>query len=515
MNDLSKNVKNVMVVFLLCFIGLISYMAYFQIFEGPEIAIDPGNVRVMAEKNKVLRGTIYDKDMNPLTSTERIDDISQKREYLYGGIFVHPLGYSDLNYGVSGLEATYNQELSSYSVIGNNVRAFIDSVQPKVLIKEMIADKKETGSFNFKENFGEFVNKIGFSNNNSEKIGNSIVTTLDTNLQQLAHSELGSRKGAVVALNPKTGEILAMVSTPTFNPNNLKEEMEIANSGTADETPLINRAINGLYPPGSVFKTVTLASALENIDGVRDRVFEDKGKIIFDDGTELNNFASNVYGNISLKDAYRVSSNVAFGTLALDIGNNTLKSTAEKFGFNSAIKGQGFTAESSRFPTLESYESGNIAQSGIGQSSILVTPMQMALVASTVANDGVMMTPKLTSKIIDKDGNTVKNINNEEKGKIISSKDAETIQEYMKNLVDNNLGRWPAFQGTNAGGKTGTADYNLPDGTPATPHGWFIAAAPIEDPEIAVAVIVENGESGSGIAATIASRIVREAVLGE
>ena len=139
----------------------------------------------------------------------------------------------------------------------------------------------------------------------------------------------------------------------------------------------------------------------------------------------------------------------------------------------------------------------------------------MALVAATVANDGVMMQPKLVNSIVDKDKNIIKTTETKELKQVMSSDIAETIQSYMTYLVDSNLNKWPAFKGTNAGGKTGTADYTLSDGSPATPHSWFIAAAPMDNPEIAVAVIVENGGTGSGKAATVASKVVRQAVLGK
>lgn len=517
MNDLGKSVRHVMTIFLFCFIALISYIAYFQVFKGPNIANDSGNVRLWAKRNEILRGTIYDRNGTELATSERIDETSQQRNYTYGNLFVHPLGYIDQTYGLSGLEETYDNELSSYSTFRNGINDFLDTVHPKDFIRSLKEDKVNTGSFNFKENFNKFIDDINFGmlvGKSDSKEGNGIITTLDTTLQQVAYDALGDNKGAVVAINPKTGEILAMVSKPTFNPNDLEAEMEKANAGSGDETPLINRAIDGIYPPGSVFKTVTLASALENISGVAERQFDDGGKITFEDGTELNNFAYEVHGTIDLRRGFRVSSNVVFGTLAMELGNEKLKNTAESFGFNSVIKGEGFTATASEFPTLKDYEEGNIAQSGIGQGSVLSTPIQMALVAATVANDGVMMKPKLVNSIVDKNGNVVRNISSEKISQVISSDVANTIKDYMKYLVDNNIYRWPAFEGTNAGGKTGTADYNLPDGTEAVPHGWFIAAAPMDDPEIAVAVIVENGESGAGSAAIIASKVVRQAVLG-
>ncbi|WP_352416934.1 peptidoglycan D,D-transpeptidase FtsI family protein [Clostridium tertium] len=488
MNDLAKSIRNVMVIFLFCFIALISYIAYFQVFKGPDIANDSGNKRLWARRNEILRGTIYDKDGNPLTNSIRVDKFNQSREYIYGDLYVHALGYIDERFGITGLEEEYDNELSKYSSFSNGIRSLLKN----------------------------FDLKKAFENRDEEKIGNGIVTTLDYNLQKVAYDAMGDLKGAVVALNPKTGEVLAMVSKPTYDPTNLEQTIEDANTGVDTESKLLNRTINGLYPPGSVFKTITLAAALENDPSITGRTFNDTGKITFDDGTELNNYMKQAHGNLDLQMAYRVSSNVVFGTLSMEMGNEKLKEVAERFGFNSRVPGIGMSISESRFPSLKDYELGNIAQSGIGQASVLSSPMQMAIVAATVANDGVLMEPKLVNKIVDKDGNTIKEIQNKTlQSNVISKEIANTIKDYMGYLVSNNIYRWPAFEGTNAGGKTGTADYMLDDGSEGVPHGWFISAAPLDDPKIAVAVIVEQGENGAGSAADIASKVVRAAVLGE
>lgn len=488
MNDLAKSIRNVMVIFLFCFIALISYIAYFQVFKGPDIANDSGNKRLWARRNEILRGTIYDKDGNPLTNSIRVDKFNQSREYVYGDLYVHALGYIDERFGITGLEEEYDNELSKYSSFSNGIRSLLKNLDLKK----------------------------AFENRDEEKIGNGIVTTLDYNLQKVAYDAMGDLKGAVVALNPKTGEVLAMVSKPTYDPKNLEQTIEDANTGVDTESKLLNRTINGLYPPGSVFKTVTLAAALENDPSITGRTFNDTGKITFDDGTELNNYMKQAHGNLDLQMAYRVSSNVVFGTLSMEMGNEKLKEVSERFGFNSRVPGIGMSISESRFPSLKDYELGNIAQSGIGQASVLSSPMQMAIVAATVANDGVLMEPKLVNKIVDKDGNTIKEIQNKTlQSDVISKEIANTIKDYMGYLVSNNIYRWPAFEGTNAGGKTGTADYMLDDGSEGVPHGWFISAAPLDDPKIAVAVIVEQGENGAGSAADIASKVVRAAVLGE
>jgi cell division protein FtsI/penicillin-binding protein 2 len=480
-----------MVVFLFLFVALISYIAYFQVFSAPNIAEQQGNQRLWAKRNEVLRGTIYDRNKNALTKSERVDTLTQKRTYVNGDLYVHALGYVDPRYSLTGLEASYDTELSTYNKLSNNILSLAKDFS-KEKLKEMFKNRKE----------------------DEVKIGNSVITTLDPVLQKIAYDALGNNKGAVVALNPKTGEVLAMVSKPTYNPNDLENAMKAANAGTADNSPLINRATSGLYPPGSTFKTVTLSSALENIPDVTTRTFNDTGKIVFNEKQSLSNDEGEVNGDINLKEAFRLSSNFVFGTLAMELGNDKLKTTAEKYGFNNTVESNGFKMAQSQFPKLTKAEIGSIAQSGIGQSSILATPMQMALISSTIANNGKMMEPRLVSQITDKDGNIVKTIDSKVYKQVLSPANAATIKDYMKNLVDSRIdSSWSYFQGTDAAGKTGTADYNLANGESAKPHSWFIGFAPANDPKVAVAVIVENGGYGASAAAPIAGKIIRQSVL--
>ncbi|MEG1286826.1 peptidoglycan D,D-transpeptidase FtsI family protein [Clostridium sp.] len=494
MNDLGKNVRHVMVVFLFCFIALISYMVYFQVFKGPDIAAMPGNVRLWAKRNEVIRGTIYDRNGEALTKSARIDELSQSREYVYGDLYTHSLGYIDEKYGLSGLEEEFDDELSKYSGTANNLRQLFADFD----LKAFLTKKNET-----------------------EKIGNGLVTTLNPKAQQVAYDLLGDKKGAVVALDPKTGEILAMVSKPTYNPNDMQLAIEGATDEQKEEGYLINRAVEGLYPPGSVMKTITLAAALENDPYIVDRTFDDNGKIVFDDGRELNNYQFQSHGPISLRKGFSVSSNVVFGTLAMEMGNSYLKGIAERFGFNSTVPAVGTSIVRSQFPTLEEYEVGSIAQSGIGQGSVLTTPMQMALMVSAVANDGILMQPKLVNKIVDSQGNIVKEIESKElhpneSERVISSETSAIVRDYMKSLVaGKSFYGWDLLQAYDAGGKTGTADYNLPDGSEAIPHGWFVSIAPADDPQVAIAVIVENGENGVGLPAVIAANVIDSILGGE
>lgn len=470
MNDISNSIKKVLIIFLICFIGLISYITYFEIIVGPKIVNSTYNKRLWVKRNEVLRGTIYDRNGKPLTKSERINQETQKREYTGGELFAHVLGYVDIKYGITGLERKYDEELMSTDIKDN--------------IKKLLLSKGKT----------------------EEKIGNSLKTTLDFETQKKAYDLLGDNRGAVVALNPRTGEILAMVSKPSFNPNNLQEIWASINKDK--NLPLINRASAGLYPPGSTFKTVTAISALENIPGIKNRSFEDNGSLYISKDYSLHNFSGEVLGNLSFRNAYTHSSNVVFGTLGLELGNDKLKQTAEKFYFNKEIPADGIPVEASKFPTLKKYEKGSIAQSAIGQSSDLASPLQMAVVTSTIANGGIMMKPYLVKDVVTSKGQLVKDIQPESLGQIISADTANTMKEFMKSVVEEGTGVNAAIEGIEVGGKTGTADHQV-GGKDAPPHSWFIGFAPYNDPQVAVAVIVEDGGQGGKAAARIASEVMR------
>jgi peptidoglycan glycosyltransferase len=330
---------------------------------------------------------------------------------------------------------------------------------------------------------------------------------LDLNIQKTAYDLLGNNRGAVVALNPRTGEVLAMVSKPSYNPNNLNEIWDSLQKDQANH-PLINRATGGLYPPGSTFKTITAISALENIKGITERKFEDKGKLVFNSKESLSNYNGEVLGNIDFKEAFYHSSNVFFGNLGLELGNDKLKATAEKFFFNKNTPTDGITIENSKFPAYKNNEKGNIAQSAIGQAEVLTTPMEMALVASTVANDGIMMKPFLVNQVMDSKGKVVKNIEPDSNGQLISKDNAKIMKDLMRAVVTSGTGGSAEVSGITASGKTGTADHV----ESKNPHAWFMGFAPYDNPQVAVAVIVEEGGVGGKAAAKIAGQVMKAAM---
>jgi peptidoglycan glycosyltransferase len=468
MNDFVMNIKKVMMVFLILFILLISYITYSFMFNSDKTVASTFNQRLWAERNKVLRGTIYDKDLVALTKSEKISVTSQKITYLGGAPFAHAIGYMDPVYGLSGLEKKYDQELMGTETI----------------ITKFLSKEKE-----------------------EEKVGNGLRTTLDSKLQKKAYELLKGKRGAIVAMNPKTGEVLAMVSMPSYDPNNLAKSWKamLANK----DRPLLNRAVSGLYPPGSIFKTITAVSALENIPNVANKQFEDNGILVFNESSSLKNYGGEVLGNIDLTDAYVHSSNVVFGSLGIDLGNDALKETAEKFYFNKDIPAQGLTIDHSIFPTYKSNEKGNVAQSAIGQSEVLATPMEMALVASTVANGGTMMEPMLVKEILNSKGKSIKKIEPKILNEVMPKENAGIMKDLMKGVVAEGTGSKNAsISDIVVCGKTGTADHKQVQGEDYSAHSWFTGFAPYEDPQIAIAVIVEEGGTGGGIAAEITRKLI-------
>lgn len=469
MSDISKNVKLVLAAFLLCFISLISYITYFHVFQADEIVDSRYNARIQAERNSVLRGTIYDRNMKALTESKKVSTLNQKRTYTGGEIFAQVLGYVHPKFGITGLEKQYDSVLTGTETID---------------FKKFLTSMKE-----------------------GEKIGYNIRTTLDYKLQQKAYELLGNNKGSIVALDPKTGEVLAMVSKPSYDPNNLKENWKKINIDK--NIPLYNRAVQGLYPPGSTFKVVTAISALDNIRNVTNRTFHDNGALVFNSRQSLKNYNGHVYGDLSLGESLIKSSNVVFGGLGIELGKDALKATAEKMYFNSIIPSDGFMTKKSKFPELKSYEKGNMAQCAIGQGSVLVSPMQMALVASTVANDGIIMKPHLVSEILNPSGDSVKKIKIENLNTVTTPGNARLVRKYMRDTVARGTAGAAALDSIQVCGKTGTADTGQPN---SKPHSWFIGFAPYENPKIAIAVIVENGGVGGGISTEIAGKVIKAAL---
>jgi peptidoglycan glycosyltransferase len=474
MDDKSrKNIIKVLIVICAAFFLIIGYLSFFEIKYGENLASDPYNRRNRNKEYEVLRGTIYDRNMNVIADSVRQEDSSQKRVYKegYEMAYAPVIGYYSMKYGTSGLERAYAGELLNADVIN-----------PFKLVRDIMTS--------------------------AERKGNGLMLTIDSDLQKAAYDALGNNRGSIVAMNPKTGEILCMVSKPTFNPSTVDRDWNTL-SKRDEEGVFLNRAIQpGIYPPGSTFKIIVASEALENISGIETKKYVDKGYLKIGNYT-LNNFNSEAHGRIAMRDALRVSSNVVFGQIGMELGAARLKKGAEDFYFNKSIPFD-IQVSQSYFPSIDENRPDSIAQSSIGQYDVRVTPLQMLLAVSAIANGGVMMKPVLVKSIVDPYGWNISNAKPSVLSQPISSETAAKVGEMMVDVVKRGTGKNAIISGVDVAGKTGTADV----GEGKNPHSWFVAFMPANDPEIAIATVVENVAESGGKAASV-SRKVLEAYLNK
>ncbi len=345
----------------------------------------------------------------------------------------------------------------------------------------------------------------------------SIQLTIDHGLQEIAYSALGDQRGSVVAIRPATGEVLAMVSRPSFDPNLfLDSEAIVTREGMlADPAePLANRSTNRTYPPGSTFKVIVTAAAIESGTAGPETLFPDPLELELPGTIEvIRNFDRQVCGSgteVNLQTAFRRSCNTVFGALGLQLGGETLGLQAEAFGFNQDTPFE-IPVLNSVFPAPSEFSNDlpALAQSAIGQRDVRATPLEMAMVAGAVANDGIIMGPMLVSRVFDADGEVVSQTEPELLQRAVSPSTASIISDLMERVVASGTGTRATVPNVRVAGKTGTAETGV-----GPPHVWFIGFAPVEQPTIALAVLVESGgeagenATGGSVAAPIAQEIL-------
>ncbi len=354
--------------------------------------------------------------------------------------------------------------------------------------------------------------------------GANVDLTINPRAQEAAYKALGEsgKKGALVAIEPKTGAILAMVSIPTYDPNplsrpNKAQVNEVSKKLENDEdTPLLNRAVERTYPPGSTFKVVTAAAYLESDDTVGPETQVDAPQRLDLPNTtaDLPNYggAACGAGRVTLSFALEKSCNTPFGKIAMDLGYEALRDQAAKFGIGGEQLAIPMPVAASNIGPEE--DQAALAQASIGQRSNQMTPLQMAMIAAGIANNGVVMKPYLVNKIADSEGGEVASADPDELDTAMSEESARKLQEMMVNVVNKGTASAAQIPGVTVGGKTGTAE----TAQGRDPHAWFISFAPAEDPKVAVALIVESGSAGSdasgGQTAAPIAKSVMEAVLG-
>lgn len=437
-------------------------LGYWQVWRT-DLADDARNPRVLAAFENPLRGRILDREGNELA----VSDPDGSRRYTDASV-AHIVGYLDSRYGSQGVELVFNEQLS-----GQSAPSWDSALN------------------------AEF--------NRAANAGLDVQLTIDPAIQRAAATALGARKGAVVAIDPRNGEVLAMVSVPTYDPGALGENGDaLLNS---PDSPLVNRATQGLYPPGSTFKTVTATSLLENKVIAPDTVVTCKEQVVIDGFPIRCDNVSQGPGTYPFKSAFTFSVNAIFAEQGVKLGWDNLLATAQKFGFGRSLPFTLPTAETQLTTPGDKLTKTLLASTAFGQGQILATPLQMAVVAAAVANDGVVVQPHLGLSAL-KAGEPVQSLAENSEIRVMSSQVSKTMRDFMVSVIDNSQAAGVAIQGVKIGGKTGTAEL-ADDGTS---HAWFIAFAPAENPVIAVAVVVERGGRGGEVASPIAGQVIKAAL---
>jgi len=458
-------------LFLITSVGV----TYWTIFESAALASDPFNPRLIAAQDRP-RGAIVDRAGAVLAASERGAN-GYVRSYK-DRTLAQVIGYASSQFGLAGIEAAYAD-----SLIGQ------DPADPVGIWKSRY--------------LGEHPASGG------------VVLTIDEKIQKAAADALGNRKGAIIALDPRTGAILASVSVPSYDPNPLadpsKQQAAMQQLQQDASRPLINRATQGSYAPGSTFKVVTGAAALESgFDATKKLRVDDPYQADKSWGDYFVRSSSHAHGLYDMSDGFRLSENIYFAQVGLQIGAAKLSDYARRFGVGAAPKldlpaarGQLSDDGSIDRPTL-------LADTSYGQGQLLVSPLQMALIYATIANSGVMPTPHYTAEVRDADGRVVRSIAPGPVGQVISANTAKTLTTMLVGAVagPGAFAFGAKIPGVNVAGKTGTAE-NRPG---EAPHGWFIGFAPAEAPTVVVAVIVENTPDGGVTAAPLGGQVMRTAL---
>lgn len=396
-------------------------------------------------------------DGEVLAQTNVSEDGTEERSYPYNNVFAHVVGY-DSN-GKSGLESEANfQLLSSHEFFLNQIR-------------------------------NEFMG--------TKNTGDTVVSTLNADLQTTAYNSLGDRRGAVVALEPSTGKILALVSKPDFDPNTISENW---NTLVNDETnsSLLNRATMGQYPPGSTFKVVTALDYFRTRGSFNGFSFDCQGSITKENHT-IQCYNGEVHGTEDFYTAFANSCNCAFAEIGTELGGVSLLKTSEDLLFNKKLPLTSYRKSS--FTLNGSSGIPLIMQTAIGQGNTLVSPMHMALITSAIANDGLLMKPYLIDKVTNAGGDTIRTTEPTDYKRLMTSNEAALLGKLMEGVVQNGTASALNGRGYTVAGKTGSAEYD----ENGSSHSWFIGYSNVDKPDLVVAIIVEGGGTGSEAAVPIAA----------
>ncbi|MDE2482353.1 MAG: cell division protein FtsI [bacterium] len=452
-------------LFVILFVLLVARQAWVMLVAGPSISAKPYNPRHALLDAR--RGRILASDGTVLAQT-----VDGKRVYPFGASLAQTVGYVSARYGESGLEDAYDRALTPGDTTGD----------PAAQLAEIVA---------------------AISGRSSQAHGADVVTTIVPAIQRALWNQLSAHaRGAGVVLDPRTGAVLAIASVPSFDPNAFDRIFSQLNDDA--ESPLIDRATDGLYPPGSTFKIFTAGSALEDGVVTMQTRFQDPGYLQIGDFT-LHDNEGEATGNQDVTGAFALSSNVDFAQIALKMGADDFYHDLARWGIGAPLDFQ-LPAAPGRVPPKDSIVPGELAQMGFGQGALLMSPLQMALITATVANDGAMPRPYIVRQIV-RGGSVASVTPTGTLATPISADTAAEVKKMMIAVVQRGTGTTARLSGVTVAGKTGTA--TNPHGAA---HSWFVCFAPAEHPRIAIAIVVENAGYGATVAAPIARTVMRTAL---
>ena len=451
---------------MILFIALMAYLVWFTVVRARTVVNSPYNQRQEAFAETVIRGDITDRNGNILAETEVSEDGTETRNYPYGDVFAHVIGYSDSSYGNTGLESVENFELLTSNAF--------------------------------------FVEKLQNEFNGEKNMGDTVVTTLDADLQQAAYNALGDYKGAVVVMEASTGRILTMVSKPTFDPNSIAADWSTLNSDS-DNSPLLNRATQGSYAPGSTFKIVTALAFMRQNSSYADYTYDCSGEITQDNVT-IHCVNNTVHGHEDLRSSVANSCNASFANIGLSLDIGEYRDTAEDLLFNSSLPSVlNYTKGS--FVLDEESDTAEIMMTAMGQGNTMTSPYHMALITQAIANGGTLMEPYLVERVTNYAGTEIRRNVPKSYARLMTSGEAAQLKEYMTAVVEEGTGSVLSGKSYTVAGKTGTAEYSMSDSSRT--HSWFMGFTNVDNPELVICVITEGSDgSAGGKAVSIAGEIL-------
>jgi peptidoglycan glycosyltransferase len=454
---------------------LVAFTSRWAIFEAPSLRTNKLNARSLLEQQRIQRGRILAADGTVLARSVRTSEGTYERTYPTGAEFAHAIGYSYVDLGQSGVERFRSALLNGQGT--TNLQTILNQLQGK------------------------------------RPRGNTVVTSLDPAAQRVANSALAGHEGAVVALDPRSGAVKVMASTPSFDPNALRSPRAYARLGTASRgRPLVNRATQFGYAPGSTFKVVTATAAIDTGAFSPESTVSGRNEVPIS-GVPLQNDNNESFGQITLTEALTKSVNTVWAQVAESLGKGTMGRYMRRFGFNRkphldypaeqmSSSGEYLGSRLLR-PTSPHVDVGRM---GIGQDKLAVTPLQMAEVAAAVANHGRLMAPRLTDRIIDPDGRTVEVISPRVQSVVMRPSTASAVGSMMEAVVNEGTGTSAQIPGVRVAGKTGTAETQIGS---AINNVWFIAFAPVGEPKVAIAVTLRDVPGqGASFAAPVARQVM-------